>query len=323
MSTYQKDSILFTLYLFIKKTTCKNDMDKLEKRDKKPMRQEPIRQEQKHRIDSHGIERNERLTTHVNQLSLKILDHGYFIGDRGWNQFKVMSPFGRIYYMIDDHGWLETEQGRIDLLPGYMYLIPPYTEVNLRTERRIEKFYFHFSLRYAGMEILEGINRCFQLPLPEPLLRQIIAAYHSAQLPDLLALKGIAYNTLADFIRNSLPDLSKRLVLADTYQEIYAYVDQHLSAGLSSSDVCTALGRSYETLRRRFRQDNGITLKQYIQGRLIQQAALQLLLTNRTVSEIAGVMGFQDEFYFSRVFKQKMAYSPREYRRINAVLRRS
>jgi len=286
------------------------------------MRREPITQEQKHRIDSHGIERNELLTTHVNQLSLEILDHGYFIGNLQWNQFKVMSPFGRIYYMIDDDGWLETEQGRIDLLPGFMYLIPPYTQVNLRTNRRIEKFYFHFSLRYAGMEILEGINRCFQLPLPEPLLQQILSAYQSAQLPDLLQLKGIAYNTLADFIRNALPDLSNRLVLADAYQEIYAYVDQHLSACLSASDVCEALGRSYETLRRRFREDNGITLKQYIQGRLIQQAALQLLLTNRTVTEIAGIMGFQDEFYFSRVFKQKMSYSPREYRRINAVLRR-
>lgn len=286
------------------------------------MRQEPIKRQEKTRIDSHGIERNELLTTHMNLLSLEILDHGYFIGDLKWNQLKVMSPFGRIYFMIADHGWLETEQGRMDLLPGSMYLIPPYTQVNLRTDRRIEKFYFHFSLRYAGMEILEGINRCFRLPLPEVLLGQIVAAYHSGQLPALLQLKGIAYNTLSDFIRNALPDLSNRLVLADTYQEIYAYVDQHLSAGLSASDVCTALGRSYETLRRRFRQDNGITLKQYIQGRLIQQAALQLLLTNRTVSEIAGVMGFQDEFYFSRVFKQKMAYSPREYRRINAVLRR-
>ena len=287
------------------------------------VRQEPITQEQKRRIDSHGIERNELLTTHVNQLSLEILDHGYFIGNLQWNQFKVMSPFGRIYYMIADSGWLETEHGRIDLLPGNMYLIPPYTEVNLRTNKRIEKFYFHFSLRYAGMEILEGINRCFQLPLPEPLLKQIISAFESAQLPDLLQLKGIAYNTLADFIRNALPDLSNRLVLADTYQEIYTYVDQHLSAGLSASDVSTALGHSYETLRRRFRDDNGITLKQYIHGRLIQQAALQLLLTNRTVSEIASLMGFQDEFYFSRVFKQKMSYSPREYRRINAVLRRS
>jgi len=287
------------------------------------MRKEPILQDRKHRTDSHGIERNELLTTHVNQLSLEILDHGYFIGSLQWNQFRVMSPFGRLYYMIADHGWLETEQGRMDLLPGSMYLIPPYTQVNLRTDKRIEKFYFHFSLRYAGMEILEGINTCFQLPLPDTLLAQILAAYQSAQLPDLLQLKGIAYNTLSDFIRNALPDLSNRLVLADAYQEIYAYVDQHLSAGLSSADVCAALGLSYETLRRRFRQDNGITLKQYIQGRLIQQAALQLLLTNRTVSEIAGVMGFQDEFYFSRVFKQKMAYSPREYRRINAVLRRS
>lgn len=287
------------------------------------MRQEPIRQQAKIRIDSHGIERNELLTTHLNQLSLEILDHGYFIGDLTWNQFKVVSPFGRIYYMIADSGWLDTEQGRVDLLPGNMYLIPPYTQVNLRTNRRIEKFYFHFSLRYAGMEILEGINRCFLLELPKQLLDQIIFAYKSAKLPDLLSLKGIAYNTLADFIRNALPDLSNRLVLADAYQEIYTYVDQHLSAGLLASDVSLALGRSYETLRRRFRQDNGITLKQYIQGRLIQQAALLLLLTNRTVSEIAGLMGYQDEFYFSRVFKQKMSYSPREYRRINAVLRRT
>ncbi len=286
------------------------------------VRQEPIRQEEKHRTDSHGIERNELLTTHLNQLSLEILDHGYFIGNLQWNQFRVMSPFGRIYFMIADHGWLETEHGRMDLLPGHMYLIPPYTQVNLRTDERIEKFYFHFSLRYAGMEILEGINRCFQLPLPELLLKQIISSYQAAQLPDLLLLKGIAYTTLADFIRNALPDLSNRLVLADAYQEIYAYVDQHLSAGLSASDVCDALGRSYETLRRRFREDNGITLKQYIQGRLIQQAALFLLLTNRTISEIAGELGFQDEFYFSRVFKQKMSYSPREYRRINAVLRK-
>ena len=54
-------------------------------------------------------------------------------------------------------GW-ETDDGRIDLEPGYMYLIPPYTKVNLRTRKRIEKFYFHFSLRYANSEILEGIE---------------------------------------------------------------------------------------------------------------------------------------------------------------------
>lgn len=286
------------------------------------MRREPIRQQQNFRTDSRGIERNQLLMTHLNRLGLELLDHGYFVGNQQWNQMGVLSPFGRIYYMIADGGWLETPQGRIDLQPGYMYLIPPYTRVDLRTSFRIEKFYFHFTLRYAGSEILEGLQQCFQLPLPQERLNRLLMLYQDGSLPDLLELKGIAYSTLAEFIRNSLPDLSLRLLLASEYQTLYAYVDQHLSAHLSAARVCEALDLPYESLRRRFRQDNSITLNQYIQGRIIQKAALQLLMTKQTISDVAAGLGFQDEFYFSRVFKQKMEYSPREYRRINAVLRR-
>jgi AraC-like DNA-binding protein len=285
------------------------------------MRQEPIQQSRQFATDSRGIRRNQQLTRQVNLIDLEILDHGYFIGDRQWNQFDVMSPFGRIYYMIDDHGWLDTDHGRIDLEPGFMYLIPPYTHVNLRTERRIEKFYFHVNLKYAGLDVLEGINRCFSRPLDTDLLNQIIQAFNNGKLPDFLKLHSLAEWTLADFLQHSLPDLSHRLVLASTYQAVNTYIERHLSAKLSGRTVCFALNVSYETMRRKFRQDHGITMNQYIKGRLIQEASLQLLLTDQTIQQIAAKLGFNDEFYFSRLFKQKMEYSPREYRRINAVLR--
>jgi AraC-like DNA-binding protein len=271
--------------------------------------------------DSTGIERNLQLIKHLNLLKLELLDHGYFIGDLKWNQFGVFSPFGRLYYMIDDHGWLETDHGKIDLLPGKMYLIPPYTKVNLRTARRIEKFYFHFSLRYASYEILEGIQTCFELPLDPGRLKRIILSYQSGQLPDLLELKGLAYETLAGFIRFSLPDLSSRILLAGEYQPVYEYVEKNLSARLNARLVSEAVDIPYETLRRSFRRDHGLTLNQYIQGRLIQRSSVMLLMTQMNISEIAAAMGFSDEFYFSRLFKQKMQFSPREYRRINAVLR--
>ena len=140
---------------------------------------------------------------------------------------------------------------------------------------------------------------------------------------DLLQLKALANATLSRFIRDGLPDLSRRLTLASTYQAVNAYIEHHLSAGLTGRAICEALGCSYETMRRNFRRDNGTTFNQYINGRLIQEASMQLLLTERTIQQIAASLGFADEFYFSRLFKQKMAYSPREYRRINAVLRRS
>lgn len=285
-------------------------------------RHETIHDQANFRSDSRGITRNSLLTSHLNQLSLELLDHGYFIGNQQWNQFNVISPFARIYYMIADSGWLETDDGRIDLIPGTMYLIPPNTRVDLRTDQRIEKFYFHVTCRYARTDILDGINRCFVLPLQAATLTHLLEAYRGGQLSDLLALKGIVYNTLASFIRDSLPDLSDRLALANQYQTLYTHIEQNLSAKMSVKDVCSDLALSYETLRRQFKSDNGISLHQYIAGRLIQQAALDLLMTDRTVQEIAGRLGFADEFYFSRFFKQKMEYSPREYRRINAVLRK-
>jgi AraC-like DNA-binding protein len=275
------------------------------------------------RTDSRGITRNSLLMSDLNRIHIELLDHGYFIGDQKWNQYGVISPFARLYYMIADCGWLDTEQGRIDLIPGTMYFIPPNTRVDLRTAQSIEKFYFHVTCRYLDTDILDGLNRCFVLPLQQSLLKQLLDAYQSGQMADLLTIKSLVYSTLASFIRDCLPDLSGRSELANRYQKLYAYIEKNLSAKLAVKDVCSDLGLSYETLRRQFRIDSGVTLHQYITDRLIQRAALSLLLTDRTIQEIANDLGFSDEFYFSRFFKQKMEYSPREYRRINAVLRRT
>jgi len=291
------------------------------RREEADMRQESVLDQQNLRTDSHGITRNHQLTSQLNRLSIEILDHGYFIGNQQWNQFNVVSPFSRVYCMIADAGWLETADGRIDLLPGFMYLIPSGTRVNLRTERRIEKFYFHVNVRYDDMDILDGIQRCHVLPLPGALLQSLLDAYHSGGPGGLFAFKSAVYQTLDAFCRQCLPDLSDRLALAGQYRDFFSYVSSHLSANLTAPGICAELGLSYESFRRRFRDDNGITLHQYIHGCLIRQAAQQLLMTDLTVQEIAGRLGFQDEFYFSRLFKQKMQYSPREYRRINALLR--
>ena len=286
------------------------------------MRYEPVLDQQNLRTDSRGITRNQQLTSHLNRLNIDILDHGYFVGNRQWNQFNVISPFTRVYYMIADSGWLETADGRIDLLPGFMYLIPSNTRVDLRTDNRIEKFYFHINISYDNMDILDNIHQCFTLPLASELLHELLEAFHRGGIGGLIAFKSIAYRTLDAFWQGSLPDLSGRLELASRYQELFAYVENNLSAGLSAPVICTAIGRSYESCRRQFRVDNGITLHQFLHDRIIRQAALLLLMTDQSIKEIAARLGFQDEFYFSRLFKQKMEYSPREYRRINALLRR-
>ena len=128
-------------------------------------RTEPIIPAGKFKVDSHGIARNELFTSYTNLLRIDILDHGYFFGDTAWNQFDIISPYSRLYFMTKYEGWLETEKGVVPLIPGNMYLIPPYYRVNLRTREKIEKFYFHFTTEFDGTEIFEGLRACLTLPL--------------------------------------------------------------------------------------------------------------------------------------------------------------
>jgi AraC-like DNA-binding protein len=280
------------------------------------MKREPVRQDGLARVDAHGIARNEMFTTYVNLLSVQMFDHGYFQGDLSWNRTGVSSPFGRLYYMIGDAGWLDTEQGRVDLLPGRMYLIPPHTRVDLRTDRRIEKFYLHFSASFAGFDLFEGVSRCLELPLPPEHLQDLLRSFRGNDVADILLFQSVVHDTVSRFVRNYLPDVGHRLVLASKYRDLHAYVDAHLDANLTAATVAAALGLPHAAWARRYRKDTGITLNQYIHGQIVQRAARLLLLTPMGVREVAEALGFSDEFYFSRFFKKEMEYSPREYRRV-------
>ncbi len=285
-------------------------------------KQEALKQDGLSRIDTHGIARNEMFTAYVNQLQIEMFDHGYFRGDLSWNRYGVSSPFSRLYCMVADAGWLDTEHGRVDLVPGRMYLIPSYTRVDLRTAGRIEKFYFHFTASFSGFDLFEGVSRVLELPLPQDLLDRLLASFRGVEAADILAFQGVVHETVARFVRAFLPDVGSRMSLATKYRRLHDYVAAHLDACLSAATVARALGLSETACARAYRRDTGITLNQYVHAQLVQRAAKLLLLTDLPVKEVAERLGFADEFYFSRFFKREMEYSPREYRRVGGVTRR-
>ena len=57
-----------------------------------------------------------------------------------------------------------------------------------------------------------------------------------------------------------------------------------------------------------------MTLSDLITERIIVEAKRELYLTDKTVKEIAYELGYDDEYYFSRVFKGKADISPQFYR---------
>lgn len=70
----------------------------------------------------------------------------------------------------------------------------------------------------------------------------------------------------------------------------------------------------YSTLRRRFKQATGYSPKEYILRVRLSRAKELLTLTSQSVTEIARAVGFDDPYYFSRLFRRKEGVSPLRFR---------
>lgn len=64
-----------------------------------------------------------------------------------------------------------------------------------------------------------------------------------------------------------------------------------------------------------FKRYTGQSPIQYFMKLKIQTSCQSLCFTNKSIKEISSFLGFEDPFYFSRLFKTIMGVSPRQYRK--------
>jgi AraC family transcriptional regulator, transcriptional activator of pobA len=97
-------------------------------------------------------------------------------------------------------------------------------------------------------------------------------------------------------------------------QHLQDAIDRYYREKHSASDYASMLNVTPKTLGRIAKSHFNKTLTDLIAERIIVEAKRQLYMTQRTVKEIAYDLGFNDEYYFSRYFKNITNVSPISYR---------
>lgn len=98
----------------------------------------------------------------------------------------------------------------------------------------------------------------------------------------------------------------------------YFQSDKPQQIGLPSVAYCAAeLNLSSNYFGDMVKKETGKTAQEYIQTKLIEVAKERVFDTSKTVSQIAFELGFKYPQHFARVFKQRVGFSPLEFRSLN------
>ncbi|MES2520763.1 MAG: helix-turn-helix domain-containing protein [Bacteroidota bacterium] len=108
----------------------------------------------------------------------------------------------------------------------------------------------------------------------------------------------------------AVSDLKEPFIL----QNLKNYIEVHFKTKHSASDYADLLNITTKALAKITKTHFNKTLTDLISERIVIEAKRELYLTNKPVKEIAYELGYEDEHYFSRFFKNNASVSPQIYR---------
>lgn len=99
--------------------------------------------------------------------------------------------------------------------------------------------------------------------------------------------------------------------------EAVQYLDAHYREKALLGDFCQVYHYSLQYVSRRFKQETGMTVSDYLQKKRLEKSCELLICSDMSIQEIAHQIGYEDTRFFNQLFQKKMKMSPREYRKIS------
>ena len=149
------------------------------------------------------------------------------------------------------------------------------------------------------------------LPSGDPVLENSYRQLPKFTREKLTAITGL-FRTLIDYI--SIRELA--VLQSDQLRlDIDRYIARHGHEDIRLPDMAKKLGRSVSSISQFLRRNYGTGFKELLINHRLHLAESFLRANpEATVAEAAFAAGFQDQFYFSRLFRNRRGITPGEFR---------
>ncbi|OVE82147.1 hypothetical protein BVY04_01810 [bacterium M21] len=157
---------------------------------------------------------------------------------------------------------------------------------------------FYKNISPNTFELLEQIGQGIVSDTDQP------TQLHAIQAMQILA----QLNCDQQRINSTTSEIDQKLYQAKLLMQ------EHASQELNMPDLAKSLGLGYSWFRKRFKEATGIPPQRYHLQLRIKSAKHLLLNSNLQIQAVSQELGFESQFYLSRLFKKMTGISPKAFR---------
>ncbi|ARC40934.1 AraC family transcriptional regulator [Citrobacter braakii] len=227
------------------------------------------------------------------------------------------------------------EHQQYTVKPGRIFIFPPGKLHKVFVEQDARNIYHRTTLHFNAPQIEQYLR---DFPRQQMLLRQLCARGEKARVFDVGDVHPVIETLLSRFEEQlksqtfSISDsafLVMQLISLLPHQaqatgqntfsvSIIRWIETHFHQRCSLEDIASEMGCSRGHASRRFHEETGGTIQEYLMMRRIRQACELLLHTNSSVRDIAAQVGFSEYAWFITCFRKNMGKTPLQYRKTYA-----
>lgn len=283
--------------------------------------------------------------------SFSLLHADYVKLNKKWNYANVISPYFRIYYIDEGEGFIFSEQEKIKLEQGNLYIIPSFTLCHLRCDRYLSQYFLHFFEASAeGISLFEYNRKIIKVPAHKtditnfkrlveinpgrginrsdnPRIYEKSAYYKSYQ--DLnnnvsdagyFETQGIILQFISRFLSSRHFKSKKTKPIPSKILDAVSYIQLNLKENLTVGHLAKRANQNQDYFSRLFLQSTGERPLVFIHEKRIERAQYLIATTNLSYTEIAEETGFYNLPYFSKIFKKVTSLTPGQYKKQNELV---
>ena len=230
-----------------------------------------------------------------------------------------------LIYNVGGKGLIHIGETTYELLSDQFFLIPSNVPHSYYADPKEpwSIYWIHFAGNKAGLFSGEALQPIFLERSVHSRVNERIALFHEIfknldrgfSIETLEYINLCLYHLLASFTHLDQYRLINQGRTKDYIEQSINFMLENLNRNLKLEEIAAAIQLSVSHFSRIFANRTGHSPIDYFIQLKMQRACRLLDNTDWSITEVARESGFEDQFYFSRMFRKVMGMSPRMYRK--------